>query len=248
LNARPITYAFAFDGVVPTGAQAHPFVPGAFALEGNIVDSPGFSAGAHVVMDPGSAICALLVGAHDTVIDLCAAPGTKSVVMAKTAQKVIAVEKQEKRSGRIRDNATRCRVREKIDVKVADALTVDISPASAVLLDAPCTGFGTTRRKPEIKMRRTEKDVEDAAKLQRQLLKRASELVTRGGVLVYSVCSPVHEEGAAQIEALTDFEIEDPRETLPWLPENAVDARGYVRLYPHRHDADAFFAVRMRRQ
>jgi 16S rRNA (cytosine967-C5)-methyltransferase len=248
LNARPSTYAFSLDGTAPPGAQAHAFVPGAFALDGPVAESTGFTSGTHVIMDPGSAVCALLVGEADRVIDLCAAPGTKSVLLAPRAQ-VIAVEKNEKRAGRIHDNATRCRLRERIEVKIGDALEVKLDPAPALLLDAPCTGFGTTRRKPEIKLRRTQADVEAAAKLQQALLARAASLVSPGGTLVYSVCSPLREEGPLQIDALLarGFAVEDARSVCPWLPADAVDARGCVRLLPHRHDADAFFAVRLKR-
>jgi 16S rRNA (cytosine967-C5)-methyltransferase len=184
-------------------------------------------------------------------VDLCAAPGGKTALLAHAGAHVIAVELSEKRATRIRENAARTKVQERVDVVVHDALTWSGAPADAVLLDAPCTGLGTTRRKPEIKLRRTPADVERDADLQAKLLAKALNLVKPGGVLVYSVCSPLPEEGRVQVErALAAHpkwgELEDVRLTLPWLPADAVDG-GCVRLRPHAHDTDAFFCARLRR-
>jgi 16S rRNA (cytosine967-C5)-methyltransferase len=232
-----------------------------YALErGAVSDVEGFAEGAFLVMDPGSAVCALLVGAKpgQRVLDLCAAPGGKTVLLARdvsTAKPhghVVAVEEDERRAARIHENVARMKLEGRAAVLVADARTANVAPADAVLLDAPCTGLGTTRRKPEIKLRRTPKDLVENAKIQRELLDRALSLTKPGGVLVYSVCSPMPEEGRAHIDGLVssknDVVLEDARATLPWLPANAVDDRGCVRLLPHRHDADAFFAARLRRR
>ena len=265
LNGRPSTYAYALGRSLPEGAVAHAFVPGVFALDGGAVTKQeGFAAGSFVVMDPGSAVSALLVARAPgmRVVDLCAAPGGKTALLASQARaiegesgiggKVVAVEKSGVRARMIKETLTRTKLVDRVDVLVADALEARVDPADAVLLDAPCTGFGTTRRKPEIKLRRTEADVRDDALLQVKLLDRALELTKRGGVLVYSVCSPIPAEGADHIERLlatrTDVVIEHARETLPWLPADAVDARGNVRLLTHRHDADAFFISRLRKR
>ena len=97
-----------------------------------------------------------------------------------------------------------------------------------------------------------EADVASDGVLQAQLLERAFALTKPGGVIVYSVCSPIPEEGAHQIDkvlaAHPELSIEDARTVLPWLPADAVDARGSVRLLTHRHDADAFFIARLRRR
>lgn len=257
LNARPTTYAFAL-GDVPTGARPHAFVPGVFALEGGVVsETAGYAAGGFLVLDPGSAIAALLVspapGAR--VIDLCAAPGGKTAVLARAVDgqgHVVAVEQSDARAARIKDNLERTHLAERVEVLVGDARAVNVPPADAVLLDAPCTGLGTTRRKPEIKLRRTEADVEKDTVLQRELLAKAVTLVKPGGVLVYSVCSPMPAEGRGQIERLLaehpELVLEDARAALPWLPADAIDERGCVRLRPHRHDADAFFCARLRKE
>lgn len=257
LNARPTTFAIsvgASAGLVPEGARPHAFVPGVYALEGGaIANVEGFVEGAFVVMDPGSVVCALLLDRKpgQRAIDMCAAPGGKTVVLASRSGggKVVAVEKSGKRARLIKDTLARTKLASAVDVVVADALEARVDRADAVLLDAPCTGFGTTRRKPEIKLRRTDDDVKSDAALQARLLTRAVELTKPGGALVYSVCSPIPEEGARQIDALLAtgrVELEDARATLPWLPVDAVDERGCVHLLPHRHDADAFFIARLR--
>lgn len=267
LNARPTTYAYALDAGAQDEAsgtglhsRAHAFVPRVYALEGGAVHNvEGFREGAFVVMDPGSALCALLVARAEgqRVIDMCAAPGGKTALLASLAPsssggKVVAIEKSGKRARLIKETLARTKLMERVDVVVADALEARVDPADAVLLDAPCTGFGTTRRKPEIKLRRTENDIASDAELQAKLLERAFALTKPGGVMVYSVCSPVPEEGAQQIDralaAHPELVIENARFVLPWLPQDAVDERGCVRLLPHRHDADAFFIARLRRR
>lgn len=258
LNGRPTPWALAM-GMVPPLAKCHRFVPGAFALEGGAVaDDPGFVAGAHLVMDPGSAVCALLLDAPRgaRVLDLCAAPGGKSALLARAVGptgRVLAVEKSAKRAARIGDNARRLGVEGSIEVLIQDALTLSAAAlggaVDAVLLDAPCSGLGTTRRKPEIKFRRTAQDVARNAALQEQLLSHALTLLRPGGALVYSVCSPVPAEGrdvVARVRAATPgLAVSPARAVLPWLPEDAVDATGAVALRPHRHDCDAFWAVRL---
>jgi 16S rRNA (cytosine967-C5)-methyltransferase len=261
LNARPTTYAYRLGAAdAPTDASTHAFVPGIYALDGGAVHAlAGFNDGAFIVLDPGSAVCALLVARApgQRVIDMCSAPGGKTALLASlgadaTGGKVVAIEKSGKRARLIKDTLARTKLTNRVDVVVADALEARVDPADAVLLDAPCTGFGTTRRKPEIKLRRTEADVASDGVLQAQLLERAFALTKPGGVIVYSVCSPIPDEGAHQIDkvlaAHPELALENARAVLPWLPENAVDERGCVRLLPHRHDADAFFIARLRRR
>lgn len=263
LSARPTTYATSghpFDADLQQRLAAapsetkHAFVPGVVeASAGKVSDLPGFKDGAFLVADPGSVLCALAVGAGpgQRVLDLCAAPGTKSVLLRNAGADVTAVELNPKRARRISDNARRMNVTDHLKVVVDDATTLPIDEMDAVLLDAPCTGLGTTRRKPEIKLRRNDDDVRENSKLQAKLLQAAARQVKPGGVLVYSVCSPLPQEGAQQIEAFLhghpDFAREDLRAVLPFLPASAVDDDGQVRLLPHLHDADAFFIARLRR-
>ena len=254
LCARPTTWAVSFlSATDETNHTHHAFVPGLVEVPGGKVTSlPGYADGAFVVADPGSVACASAVSARAgmKVLDLCAAPGTKSVLLRKAGADVVAVELNPKRAKKITENLRRMKV--EVELVIADATAFDIEPVDAVLLDAPCTGLGTTRRKPEIKLRRGDDDVTTNAKLQAKLLAAAALKVKPGGVLVYSVCSPMPDEGAHQIEAFLaghpDFVRENLRDVLPWLPASAVDEEGQVRFLPHLHDADAFFIARLRRR
>ncbi len=255
-------------GAGSEGAAPHAFVPRVTALPGGRVsDVDGFKDGGFVVMDPGSVLCALAVAARpgQRVVDLCSAPGGKAVVLAHAVGdtgRVVAVEQSEKRSKKIHDNARRLRLADRLDVVVGDAASDDVharmrallgsTTADAVLLDAPCSGLGTTRRKPEVKLRKTADDVAACVGLQRRLLDAASSLLGPGGVLVYSVCSPLPDEGTHQVTAFLAthpaFALEPLDEVMPFVPRDALDPQGCLRLLPHRHDADAFFVARLRRR
>ena len=243
------------------GLRPHAFVPGTFLVDGKGAPNelPGFEEGRLYPMDPGSAAVALLVaparGAR--VVDLCAAPGGKSMLLKRAVGAdgvVVAVEKHPRRAARIGENAVRLRLPVQVVVGDATALSVDAlgGLADAVLLDAPCTGYGTVRRKPEIKLRRGDADVADAAGTQAALLDAAARLVRPGGALVYSVCTPLPEEGPLQVDAFLrrapGFARAPARDVAPWLPADAVDDDGALRLRTYAHEADAFYACRLVRR
>jgi 16S rRNA (cytosine967-C5)-methyltransferase len=257
LQARPTTWALFFGTPGAQDLVPHPFVPRMWALGGGRVDGQeGFKDGAFVVMDPGSVLSALALapapGAR--VLDLCAAPGGKSMILADAVTDsghVTAVELQRRRAARIEENAARLGMRKRVEVKVVDVNELgDADRSDAVLLDAPCTGLGTTRRKPEIARRHTDADVAAAAILQTQLFDKAAALTNPGGVLVYSVCSPLPEEGAQQVASFLTrhpaFEREPLSTVLSFMPASAFDEHGQLCLVPHLHDADAFFVARLR--
>lgn len=245
-----------------SAARPHPFVPHAYLVEGGgaVEQLPGFAQGHVQVQDPGSQLVALLASAPPgaRALDLAAAPGGKTMVLARAVGpegRVIAVEVDPRRAERVRENVTRMGF-ENVEVKVADAASLepgDAFPegADVVLLDAPCTGLGTVRRRPEIKLRKEGEDVASCSALQGRLLETAARHVRPGGALVYAVCSPTEEEGPRQVQRFlashADFTLAPARRVLPFLPEDAVDERGQVRLYAHRHEADAFFAARLER-
>jgi 16S rRNA (cytosine967-C5)-methyltransferase len=136
-------------------------------------------------------------------------------------------------------------------VRVHDA-TAAVTEAAfhRVLLDAPCTGLGVIRRHPEIRWRRDLADIADRAHLQTLLLHNAAHAVLPGGILVYSVCSDAPEEGpdlvAPFLAQHPEFTLDTPEsETIAW--PDLMD-EGCLRLWPHVHGADGFFAVRFRRR
>lgn len=238
--------------------KGHDFVPDCFCVEksGSPALLYGFKEGYFQVQDPSSQVAALLVaprlGQH--VLDMCAAPGSKSTILASLVGpkgKVCALDISKKRLALVNQNCDRLRLA--IETKNLDATKLpEDTKFDAVLLDAPCSGLGTTRRHPEIKWRRSAEDLESLTKLQKSLLYKAAKLVSSGGALVYSVCSPMPAEGAEILQEFLashqDFSIENAKITLPWLPESALRKDGSIKLFPHIHDADAFFAVRLKKR
>jgi 16S rRNA (cytosine967-C5)-methyltransferase len=117
-----------------------------------------------------------------------------------------------------------------------------------VLLDAPCSGLGTLRRHPEVKLRRTAEEVDKLAQLQARLLASVQRYVRRGGLLVYAVCTLTPEECDEQVDRFVKsssrFRLEGP--PAAWAHPDCLDARGCLRTLPHQTGTDGFFAVRLR--
>ena len=120
-----------------------------------------------------------------------------------------------------------------------------------VLVDAPCSGLGALRRRPESRWRRTQADVDDLVPLQRALLSSALDAVRPGGVVAYVTCSPVLAESAGVVETVLaerdDVRLEDAAALLPGVPDCAGPLPGTVQLWPHRHGTDAMFLAVLRR-
>jgi 16S rRNA (cytosine967-C5)-methyltransferase len=131
----------------------------------------------------------------------------------------------------------------------ASALPLGDWAADAVLVDAPCSGLGTLRQHPEIRWRRRPDDIAALAALQTRLLAAAARHVRPGGALVYSTCTISAAENEAIVDqflaAHPEFAIDDPRRHLPEAAHDLIDARGFLRTYPHRHGLDGFFAARL---
>ena len=168
----------------------------------------GYDAGAWWVQDLGASLPARLLGAGTgtgagrTVLDLCAAPGGKTLQLVAAGWQVTALDNNAKRLGRVEQNLTRTGLR--AIVVEADALTWD-PPAlfDAVLLDAPCSATGTCRRHPDVIHRIGLRQIAEQAELQAALLERAAAWVKPGGTLIYAVCSLEREEGEDQAARVT---------------------------------------------
>jgi len=157
---------------------------------------PGFAEGDWWVQDSAAALPARLLGdvRGKTVLDLCAAPGGKTLQLAAAGARVTAVDRSAERLQRLRENLARTHL--KATVVARDALTLKIKePFDAVLLDAPCTSTGTLRRHPDVAWLRRPNDIQSLAELQTRLLTHAATMVKPSGTLVYAVCSLEPEEG-----------------------------------------------------
>ncbi|MES1984409.1 MAG: RsmB/NOP family class I SAM-dependent RNA methyltransferase [Pseudomonadota bacterium] len=214
---------------------------------------PGFDDGAWWVQDLAASIPARLLGngAGRSVLDLCAAPGGKTMQLAAGGWAVTALDQSAKRLTRLSDNLAR------VDLS-AKVVTADLrnwtpeAPADAVLLDAPCSATGIYRRHPDVLHRIGPRQIAELAELQTALLNRAADWVKPGGMLVYATCSLEQAEGEQQI---TRFLRKTPYFTIvppeaDQLPSGIVATpEGWVRTLPatlaETGGTDGFFIVRM---
>jgi len=239
-----------------------PYSPYGTVLEGgNPAAVPAVAEGRAGVQDEGSQLVGLVLavapleGPDRSWVDLCAGPGGKSALLAGLAAEhgagLVAIERQHHRARLVAsalagsDGVT--------GVLTADGTAPPLHPASAdrVLVDAPCTGLGALRRRPEARWRRTAEDLDTLVPLQRLLLAAAVELVRPGGVVVYATCSPVLAETSdvvtATLRARPDVVLENVEALLPDVPDCAGPLPGTVQLWPHRHGTDAMFMALLRR-
>ena len=208
------------------------------------------------VQDEGSQLVALalvdapLDGPDATWVDLAAGPGGKAALLARFARErgatLICVEPHAHRAELVR----KALGPDAVDVRVADGRDA-ITPGTAdrVLLDAPCTGIGALRRRPEARWRRTPVDLATLGPLQRGLLDAAIDAARPGGVIAYSTCSPHVVETDLVVEDVlrkrSDVELIDARSLLPGVPD--LGPGPTVRLWPHVHGTDGMFLAMLRR-
>lgn len=212
--------------------------------------------GMAAVQDEGSQLVALsltrapLLGADGgRWLDLCAGPGGKTALLAALADidryRVDAVEPAEHRAELVR-KATRGLP---VSVYVVDGRDSGLEPGyDRILVDAPCTGLGALRRRPEARWRRTPADVRDLTTLQSQLLTAAWDLLRPGGVVVYSTCSPHLAETVSVVSDFvrrSDAEQLDTRTLLPGVTDTGDGPA--AQLWPHRHGTDAMFMAALRK-
>jgi len=208
-----------------------------------------FRKGQFHLQDPASTLVTIYAGIPGgaTVADVCAAPGGKSIELARTASRVFASDLSFARLRRVRENVARLELTN-IEAFVADARHAAIREVDAVLLDAPCTGTGTFRRHPDARWRLKASDLAVAAAMQRELIRAASRQVKAGGLLIYSTCSLETEENDAIVEGfLRDnpaWRLEPPSPGT--VPTGVMDG-GYLRVLPQAHGVDGSFAARLRR-
>jgi 16S rRNA (cytosine967-C5)-methyltransferase len=217
----------------------------------SVTDLPGFGEGRWWVQDLAASLPARAIPADAAaVLDLCAAPGGKTMQLAAAGHRVTSVDASKSRLGRLRENLDRTQLTAQL--VEADALNwAPDGPFDAILLDAPCSATGTFRRHPEVLYRARPKVITDGAELQRQLLERAAQWVKLGGTLVYSVCSLEPEEGerlvASFLDQHPDFRCEPPTGNFP--PFAPVAEGGWVRILPglleDRGGIDGFFIARL---
>jgi len=242
--------------VAVSGGEPGPWSPRAVRLAGG---APGDLAavrdGRAGVQDEGSQLMALalaaapLEGSDSCWVDLCAGPGGKAALLDVLAEErgahLVAVELLPHRAVLVRRSGVR-------RVVCADGRRPPMAAGSAdrVLLDAPCSGLGALRRRPEARWRRQPSDVPGLTALQGELLDGAVGLLRPGGVLAYVTCSPHLAETAVPVLDVLrrhpDLEQLDARPLLPGLPH--LGDGPAVQLWPHRHGTDAMYLALLRKR
>ena len=252
--------ALAQDGIA---AEPTPYSPWGLRLQ----DKPAlqrtevFTRGAIEVQDEGSQLLALLVDAHrgEMVVDFCAGAGGKTLALGaamRSTGRLYAFDVSAHRLEALKPRLARSGLSNVHPAAIAHERDERIKRLAGkidrVLVDAPCSGLGTLRRNPDLKWRQSVQSVAELALKQTAILDSASRLVTSGGRLVYATCSllPQENEAIAQAfgQAHPDFMALNVAEELVRLKvgqaEHLCSAGGhYLRLWPHRHGTDGFFAA-----
>jgi 16S rRNA (cytosine967-C5)-methyltransferase len=237
--------------LLPTGTLRRPH-------GGTVTDFSGFEDGDWWVQDASSAIPAALFGDIEgkTVLDLCAAPGGKTMQLAAQGAKVVAVDRSASRMKSLSENLKRVGLSDNVTVVIEDgAVWKPKEKFDFVLLDAPCSATGTIRRHPDLLSLKSPKDQAGLEAIQERLLDNVINLLNVGGVLMYCTCSLQKAEGEHKVEKFlnthTNFgRLPIRREEFGNI-EGMVNADGEVRILPyHLKDAggmDGFFIARLKR-
>lgn len=218
--------------------------------EGNPMASPLHDDGLIALMDESSQLVGSLAAsafAGGTVLDACAAPGGKTLVLAcdlAAGGRIVAADRRPRRVELLRRSLRRYGL-DDVPVVMHDLATgVPFSELDGVLVDAPCSGLGTIRRDPDIRWRRQEAEIAGMAAAQQRMLTQAAAAVRAGGRLIYATCSSEADENEAVVDAFlaahSGFRREPPG--AAWLAP-FVDDRGDFRTLPHRDGLEAFYAA-----
>jgi len=216
----------------------------------------GFDEGEWWVQDAAAAIPARLFGSDltgKTIVDLCAAPGGKTMQLATAGATVIAVDRSANRLKRLEENLKRTGLSDKVECIVADGAQWRPSKrVDGVLIDAPCSATGTIRRHPDIMHLKTAEDIMRLSFLQLNLMHNAAAFLNGDGILVYATCSLQKKEGEEQVERFLSKESDF--QAVPILDEeiggldHSLNAQGQIRLTPDQFDdhggIDGFFTAK----
>jgi len=200
-----------------------------------------------IIQDPAANLVARYadVPSGTKVADLCAAPGGKVLAASDRPLYTLASDRSESRIHMVRNNARR--TGREMGFVVADARQPPVEAVDVVLLDVPCTGTGTLSRRPDARWRLRPESIDEMAALQSEMLEAAADIVTPGGVLVYSTCTLEPEENVERVRALlrsrSDFEVE----ATGSVPAEYLDPEGFLSVTPQATGFDGAFAARLRK-
>lgn len=248
ITGKPGTDLSALGGeAVPTGSLR-------LGAPGQVTALPGYEAGGWWVQDAAAALPASLLGVQpgERVLDLCAAPGGKTLQLAAAGAAIVAVDSSEQRLKRLHENLVRTGL--KADVRVADVLAQSGS-YDAILLDAPCSATGTIRRHPDLPHAKDGSEFAALIGLQAEMLAHAWTLLRSGGRMVFCTCSLLPDEGEVQVEealaAHDDMQVDRVALSRPGVDPGWITDEGGLRLRPdywsERGGMDGFYMAVLRK-
>ena len=251
-TAAALTARLADAGVT---AAAHPWVPDCLELtgSGDLTELDAFREGLFFVQDPAAKLVSLIAAPQKggRVIDVCAAPGGKSfgaaVAMGDEGE-ILACDLHENKLKRIKEGAARLGLKS-IQTFAADGTVFRpewADSADTVLVDAPCSGLGIIRKKPDVRYKSPD-DLFTLTVAQAAILENAARYVRPGGVLLYSTCTILPEENGQVVDGFLAEHPDFSRETFA-LPAPVGEQPGELTLWPHRHGTDGFYICRLRRR
>lgn len=218
--------------------------------------SPSFKAGLWTVQDESAMLVGHVLGPEkgDEILDVCSAPGGKTVHLAELMQNeghIIGADIHEHKIELIEKNAKRLGA-SIVEGRLQDGMLINEDwkeKFDKILLDAPCSGLGIIKRKPDIRYAKDETAIRDINNIQRKLLKNAINYLKKDGILVYSTCTLTQEENQNMVEyalslglQLDAIPYDMPACLKPYIKDNA-----YIEILPHVTDTDGFFMVRFRK-
>ncbi len=244
---------------------------GVFAEETRLIDSAlkltklkdissleSFKNGMFHVQDDSSALAVEILDPKEgeKILDMCAAPGGKSILAAekmKNEGKIISRDIYPHKLHLLSETAKRLGI-DIIEIELKNAVVFyeeDREKYDKVIVDAPCSGLGLMRKKPDIRLNRSGNDIDELVKLQREILSAAWEYVKIGGSLIYSTCTICKKENLGNIKWFTEnfpYELQDLTSFLPNGETFETSKEGHISLFPHIHETDGFFIARLIRK
>jgi 16S rRNA (cytosine967-C5)-methyltransferase len=246
----------------PIVAEPMPYAPLGLRLHKKpaLQNLPLFKEGAIEVQDEGSQVLAQLVGARrgEMVVDFCAGAGGKTLALGaimRNTGRLYAFDVSEKRLAKLKPRMARSGLSNVHPAVIAHERDAKVKRLAGkidrVLVDAPCSGLGTLRRNPDVKWRQTPEAIAEMQEKQLSILDGASRLVKSGGRLVYATCSLLNEENDVVVEQFLanhdDFQLVPVSEVLA-EQKIALEMDKYLKLLPHKHNTDGFFAAVLERK
>ena len=230
------------------------FCPAILKLKSSFIfiNDPFFQKGFYYIQDESTVLPIMLLNPQegDNVLDLCAAPGGKTLLISSMMHNkgnVFANDINKRRMNLLKENAKRMNYNN-IEFSQKDATTFSSNEKfDKILLDVPCTGLGTMQKKPEIRLQNISR-LKSLIPLQKKILNNASRLVKNDGVIVYSTCTINKEENEKQIEKFLEFHDDFYIEKPDKFVEKSLAIDGYIKTYPYKHNMDGTFAVRLRKK